>query len=98
MNKQEIKAEMLKAGAIRCYLGTKWNEHYDPKAATYSAEVNTRHGNSQHSVHLGSAQRCSIFVTDSEGITTQSGVCDCHYGEWLAEPTPWAVALLELLA
>lgn len=97
MNKQEIKAAMLKVGAIRCYLGTKWDTHYDPRAATYSIKVNREHGNSEQSVHLRKAKRCSIYVTDAEGITTQSGECDCHYGEWIAEPHEWAVALLEVL-
>ena len=88
MNKQEIKAAMLKSGALHCYLGTKWGTHYDPRAATYPEGVSERHG----------GKRCSIFVTDDQGITTQSGKCNCHYGEWLAEPEAWAVALLEMLA
>ncbi len=84
MDKKEIKAAMLKAGALRCYLGTKWTTHYDPASATYPRSVSPR-------------KRCSIFVTDDQGITTQSGTCDCHCGEWLKEPDAWAVALLELL-
>lgn len=101
MKPKEIKEAMRKAGILNLHSGTKWATHYDPRAATYKPEVNARHGNMgprpSNETTMKKWRRCAIFVAKEDGTTSLNGTCDCHHGEWIAEPSPWLLALIELL-